>query len=216
MLSSPGLAVGLGLLLFTAQGTAATFAEIGDAPALGGQVASGVGTLDAITGTLSDENDVDVFRFRIDSPATFRAETFSPLDSQLFLFNSDGIGIAANDDQSASLDAGFQAGDALYSTLPVGEYLLAISAFDVDPTAQGALIFPNTAKGFLGPVGATGPGAAFAVDDWATGGLFSGNYRIELIGVAFVPEPETLPLCLAGLVALALQKRATRRLRQNT
>jgi len=188
-----------------------TFAEIGDAlPLLPAQAATGVGALDDITGSLTSTNDVDVFRIHIDDPAVFRAETFSPLDTQLFLFSVSGMGIAANDDLSISRDAGLPQGNAFYAALSAGDYLIAISPFDVDPLSQGDLIFPNLPKDSFQVVGASGPGSLGSVDSWTTSDLFSGNYRIRLTGVSHVPEPSTGLLLMTGLLGLAYRQRRQR------
>src|SRR5262245_62140467 len=96
---------------------AVSWAEIGDAGDLPGtaQIAVGSNPLTQITGSLG-LMDGDLYRIHISSPSTFSATTVGAggtlIDSQLFLFDSAGMGIYANDDQIG--------GGGTRSTLPAG------------------------------------------------------------------------------------------------
>jgi hypothetical protein len=164
---------------------------------LPGQAVSGSGNVDQIFGSLSSTSDADVYRILISDPELFSAETFSPIDTQLFLFDVTGFGIVADDDNSISRDAGFPLGDPLLGSLVAGEYLLAVSGFDLDPVSAGLEIFPDPAKDDFGVVGATGPGASGPFDAWVQG------------DPTVVPEPCTALLVGFGLAGLALRRQAT-------
>jgi hypothetical protein len=163
---------------------AQTFVEIGDAadvPALA-QSVTGVSPLTAITGTLSQSDLVDMFRFQV-TGGTFTAEVTAGGDTQLFLFNSAGLGVFANDDKQTGPNP---LQSLITGALAPGEYLLAISPWDFDPASSGGLIFPNFSGG--GQFGPTGPGGAFPVSAW-TGTTFSTgfNYTIALTNAASLP-----------------------------
>ena len=116
---------------------------------------------------------------------TFSAATVAPgsatFDTQLFLFDSAGNGVYANDDS---------AGPGNRSLLPVGglspagggTYYLAISAWDRDPVSGGGEIFPDT---FAAVVGPTGPGGALSITGWNGEGFNTGAYTIALTGAEF-------------------------------
>jgi hypothetical protein len=141
--------------------TPATHAEIGDAGDLlhTAQAPCKVGPLLSISGTFG-AGDVDVYRIFVDSPTTFSAATCggSTLDTQLFLFDLDGRGVACNDDLC-------NAQSTITNSLVVspGVYYLAISEYNRDPVSAGGLIFPNTSTGQIGP---TGPGGSLPFAGW--------------------------------------------------
>jgi hypothetical protein len=165
--------------------------------------------LSAIMGTLDTPADVDMFLIRISDPAHFSATTVGQpgtvFDTQLFLFDSTGRGVEANDDASLT---------DRRSTLgpiagPAGFYYLAISAFNVDPVVPGGLrIFPDpeeTITPVFGlPVGPTGPGGGLPIADWTGTGTDSGTYQIALTGAdaAVVPEPSGWLLFGMGVVGV--------------
>jgi hypothetical protein len=203
-----GLVV-LALLAAPAAGWAGpVWAEVGDAGQLPAtaQVTTGGGPLTAITGTIDTPNDVDMFAIRITSPSTFSATTVGQpgthFDTQLFLFDSNGRGVEANDDVSTT---NLRSTLTSIGALPSGIYYLAISSFNADPVAPGGLrLFPEPeetiAPTFGLPVGPTGPGGGLPVADWTTGGLSAGTYQIALTGAEFaIPEPGSVLLFGLGL-----------------
>jgi hypothetical protein len=194
----------LGMLVPAAIVQAAAWAEIGDAiDLLPGQNTLGVGSLDLITGEINTSLDKDMYRIKIDDPAVFSAQVLAGgtlLDTQLFLFDSAGLGVYANDDSTAVnplslLPAGDPAGP-----IAAGIYLLTISGRDNDPTAAALEIFADGIPGVQTPL------IAAPVDGWSAGfSVFGGTYTIELTGATFatVPEPSSLVLAALGLVGLA-------------
>lgn len=185
--------------------TAITFNEVGDASdtvALA-QFAGSLPGLTRIAGGIGSSTDADMFIVSLATGGLFSATTLgtpgSLSDTQLFLFDSSGHGILANDDS----------GGTLRSTLPptslaAGSYLLAISAFDRDPRSGGNLIFqsfPYTA--------AYGPSDLGAVTSWdGSGG--TGTYAID-VGLQPVPEPATLFLFGSALAGIGMARRRFRR-----
>ena len=156
--------------------------ESGDAGNTPGtaQVPTGSGNLAAIRGTLT-ANDVDMFKIKICNESAFGATTVggATFDTQLFLFNLSGTGVAGNDDTATP-----QA--ALSSTFVTanGDYLLAISGYDNDPIGAATLqeIWLDTP--FNTERAPDGPAAAEALSSWSgTGG--SGGYTIALTGTCY-------------------------------
>jgi hypothetical protein len=199
------------VLAVTSTGVAAPFVEVGDAGDTPGtaQITVGVGPLDSITGSIDVVEFADVFRISITNPLTFSATTAgSLLDTQLYLFNLDGTGIAFNDD-ATGVTSTLPAGNPLLTALAPGDYLLVISTFDSDPiNSAGLEIFPDTFTGVLAPIAGRGAFVDF-VDD----GLSDfGPYTITLTGAGFaggatpptaaVPEPASMTLLAAGAVGL--------------
>lgn len=213
---APLLAVVLALAL-TPLANAAIWTEVGDA---GDQVATaqatvGTGSLDMIFGEILITSFTDIYRITITNPAAFSASTVNAgtaLDTQLFLFRTNGLGIAFNDDAPPGFPTEVRStlpvGNPLYASLTPGEYLLAITTFDTDPFSAGFLdIFPLTSSGVHGP---TGPGGAAPLAGWFNDPFSDfGTYRIDLTGAGFsqtgvvIPEPASLTLLALGAAGMA-------------
>jgi hypothetical protein len=111
----------------TAQSVRAiSYAESGDAGQTIGTAQNVGGSIDQINGTISPGNDVDLYEFSFNSNVNFTASTvgLANFDTELFLFNSLGGGIIANDDA-----LGFQS--IITGSLSAGTYYLAIGSFDL-------------------------------------------------------------------------------------
>jgi hypothetical protein len=212
-----------------------TWAEAGDAgqtiPTAQTVTGSPSDTLTAITGNISAASDHDLYEIYIANGATFSATTVLQPgtldDTQLFLFNSAGIGVYANDDDATALGA-----NAFRSTLPAGGsptlitpglYYLLIDASFSFPTSDGGLIFPNLTRTSVpvvdstAVVGPTGPGGASPFTGYTGTASSFGTYTIALTGATFVtPEPATVVMMFAGspllvgYVLLSRRRRATR------
>jgi len=76
--------------------------EVGDAGDLRSTANDmGAGALMEIQGNFPDASDVDLYRLCLSDGDSFSASTLgAAVDTQLFLFNSQGYGIYANDDSS--------------------------------------------------------------------------------------------------------------------
>lgn len=219
------------LCIFSADGIAGTIhVESGDAGQCFGyaQDVTGFGRLDGIQGTLpTDSNllnppDIDLFRISIDDPVNFSATTVnsgtSPfLDTQLYLFQSDGTGVIANSITSFTPFPEFRSTIPVDTVTTAGQYLLGIALFGSRPiAADGSFLFPDLS---LSDDVAT-PLTSGVLDDWSTLQLSDPNqdYRIDLTGASFlepaavIPEPASAAIwaCI-GLVAF----RGRRRLRRS-
>jgi hypothetical protein len=170
------------------------------------------GRLRNIYGTISTNNDVDLFRIYISNPTTFSAgvsSTSGNLDSGLILFNEGGYALYGNDDAMLRTGtSGLPAGHLSGPQAP-GWYNLAIFALGTPPVSGDGFtpdhyMFPNVSSPYTQILTATGPGGASSLTGWAqlkdTVAL-NEEYGIRLSGVTVspVPEPETYAMLLAGL-----------------
>ncbi|HEX5468164.1 MAG TPA: hypothetical protein VFW80_03855 [Gaiellaceae bacterium] len=149
----------------------------------GAQAVRGTGQLKVIKGML-----VGVDMFKICADPGFSASTIggADFDSQLFLFDSHGVGLYANDDSGGTLQSELPAGHPNGPSIR-GEYFLAISSYDRDPVngpvpRSPALIFPTFPFDQVhGRFTDTGH-----VTGWEGVGFGSGAYKISLTGAEFL------------------------------
>lgn len=194
--------------------------EVGDAGDLLGSAQSpvGDGRLRSITGTVSTNHDVDLYKIFINDPTSFSASVTSTtgnFDSVVALFNSGGFGVYGNDDAILGRsDAGLPAGSPLGPQAP-GWYHLAVFGLDTTPTSgndttPANYIAPDTHFPYTSIIGAAGPGGASPLTGWApVGNVVSLNeeYTIRFAGVSPVPEPETYAMLVAGLALMGTMVR---------
>jgi hypothetical protein len=157
--------------------TMVEFGDAGDLPSTA-QAPAKVGPLTRITGSLA-ASDVDMFVIKVVSPATFSVSCCAntPFDSQLFLFDDRGLGVAANDD-----DCGLNSRIDTTLVRTVGLHYLAISRFDRDPLSAGGPIFTGGPQGQLRP---NGPGGSQPVATWLGSSAGPVAYEIRLTGCSF-------------------------------
>lgn len=189
--------------------------EIGDAGQLvsTAQMPTGdEGRLRNIYGTLSTNNDVDMYKLYISNPTTFSAavnSTSGNLDSLLVLFNQGGYVIYGNDDAMlGTRNAGLPAGHLNGPQAP-GWYNLAVLALGTPPVSGNGFtpdhyIGPDVNPPFTQILTGTGPGGAAPLTGWAQledTKTINEEYNLILRGVTIspVPEPETYAMLLAGL-----------------
>jgi hypothetical protein len=174
---------------------AGTWVEDGDAGDLPStaQVPAGSGTLPEIRGTL-DAGNADMYLIDICDINTFGATLVggATVDTQLFLFNTDGVGVTFNDD--AVVVAGQSTITAQFVPAP-GQYYIALSTYDNDPVDFDTLELWLD-QPFIGERAPDGPGAAGAVNSW-TGGGVAGAYRLQLQGVCYPGGGGGCPPCAA-------------------
>ncbi len=180
------------------------WAEQGDAGGLvPGQQTTGTGPLTSISGLLNTGDLEDAFAIRISDPANFRATAVggTSFDTQLFLFDAAGNGIAFNDDSQGTFQSTLT--NLFTSNLSAGIYILAIAGYNHDAfDAGGNQIFADAP--FLserGPNAGVGPLAS-----WQTSGE-TGSYTLALQGAEFATVPTPGAVALAGLGMLVAWKR---------
>ncbi|HZN38146.1 MAG TPA: DVUA0089 family protein [Planctomycetota bacterium] len=173
-------------LLSTALMLPAQWVEVGDAGSLPTSAQVPIGPpvpLLTIAGVVA--GDADMYLIEINAPGAFSATTVggAAFDTQLFLFEQDGLGVTFNDDSVGLLSTL----TAAFVTRP-GRYYLAISAYDHDANAKGAPIWLDVP--FAVERAPDGPSRKEAVDAWAGAGG-GGAYLITLTGCSF-PKPQIL------------------------
>ncbi len=198
-----GTAISVLIAVLTSnQAQAVTLTEIGDAGeslSTAQIIPSGLLPLESISGKISQATpDADIFQIFLTEGKLFSATTaINPgtlADPQLYLFDSSGKGIFANDNESSN---------STQATLPIGGfspnqsgiYYLAISGFDYYPVSAGGDIFPRFPEVSFDGVGVyspTGAGGGSPLSEFDGLRLNGGSYTITLTGVqtsiAAVPE----------------------------
>jgi len=165
-------------------GAQSTVTEIGDAGSLLTTAQVIRGPVDEITGTLATLDQEDVYGLCLAGGQTFSATTAGSdiADTQLFLFDSTGHGVYANDDDATSLQSTLPAGISLAPTQG-GIYYLGVSSFDADPLSPSGTIFDGLVLidgvGYQVPAP---PGGEQPLSDWTLMGTYTGGYRIQLTG----------------------------------
>ena len=188
-----GLALVAAFALSSTQAMAVPFTEVADAGSLVGSAQYAGTNITSISGSTSPGDYEDLFRLSV-GDGLFEAATTGlfgssrSFDTMLFLFDSSGTFITANDD-SGSL------GSYISATLVAGDYLLGISGFSNDALNGTGGVFRFGATGILA--------------SWEESGA-TGNYTIGINSTAAVPEPAPLALLALGLTALGLARRKRR------
>ncbi len=142
-----------------------------------------------ISGTLANNNDVDLYKIFLAENQTFSATTIGGSgveDTQLYLFDERGIGVYANDDadRGGTYQSTLPAGNPLTPAVP-GYYYLAISSYANAALSNGGEIFGDSSS----TVGATGTGGSLPLSSWNKMGDESGAYSIKLVGTGVtVPQ----------------------------
>lgn len=160
-------------------------------------IPGGSARLSSINGTLSSNNDVDLYQINVTDGTSFSASTVggTNLDTQLFLFDANGIGVLANDQASNSAQSTLSA-----NSLNPGTYFLAISNYDNDPVSAGGLIFPTGFPSDNEVVGPTESGGGSPLSGFTGNGFGEGgDYTITLTGVSATPDTFSLGASPAGL-----------------
>lgn len=157
-----------------------------------------------ISGRLTDgkggntPNLVDMYKFNVGYAGTyfFNTQGTSIVDTQLFLFDSSGKGLAWNNDIDL---AGGNTQSAFSTFLGLGEYYIALSFWGVDPEDDVPMALFDTINTNDGPANA-GAGTVANWADFYGGTLWDiDDYTIN----AYVPEPGALALSLAALALMA-------------
>jgi hypothetical protein len=136
----------------------------------------------AIEGRLAFEGDIDLFALDAcgDGPVEISTVGLTNVDTQLFLFDARGAGVAMNDDDPGS--AFVQSRLAFPAGTLSGRYHLAVTSYNLDPVGSDGLPLWNDAP-FRSQRSPDGPGAWSIVSDWLPAGGFAGEYVASLAGL---------------------------------
>ena len=185
---SNALAIFALLLTAPAATAASELGNAGDLPATA-QDLSGE-TVAQITGDFPDATDVDMYKLCLSGGGTFSATTVggSDVDTQLYLFDANGLGVYGNDDtgRRVPVDA---AGRARAHAAAAGTYYLAVSPYNLEPRNDAGSIFLDV-PGVLAPLG---PGASEPVTSWFGRTSAGGAYAITVTGADCAPPDTTAP-----------------------
>jgi hypothetical protein len=158
----------------------------------GATIPAGSGTLSSISGSIS-ASQVDLYKINICSPSTFSASTLggTTVDTQLFIFDANGLGVVVNDD-AVSQTTGLQSEitSTIVGTRPAGDYYLAVSQYNRDPVANpcGTLIWVNTPfRSERAPDGPAATGSLFAWTGTTTPPA-APAYTVTLTGACYVTQ----------------------------
>jgi hypothetical protein len=173
--------------------------DAGSLPSTAQDLGSGAAT--QILGSFTSGADVDVYRMCLSNGTSFSATTVgqSALDTQIFLFDSEGFGVYANDDAGSGVRGSLLPANHRFSPPTGGEYYLALSSFNNDPRSGGGEIFPDGFMPNLYPdsvVNAVGVGGDEPIISWSgpTRGA-AGLYGVTLTGAtACDTTPPTVAL----------------------
>jgi hypothetical protein len=185
------------LVIFELPAYAVDWAESPDAGDLPGtaQVTNGMANqaLNTISGTITNTQDVDLYKIVISNPNAFSASTTGgdsyPFDAVLALFDANGLGVYLNDDGAFNIgDPLLPAGHPLGPSNP-GFYYIAIFSDETLPFSGAGvsindLIFPIPQAPYTEVLGPTGGGGNAPVSGWATENVFTlgAGYQINLSG----------------------------------
>jgi hypothetical protein len=209
----------LGLLVLSASRPARAYLEAGDAPALPPGQTPSESPLLSIDGSFTALDDVDLYRIEIIDAASFAAETTAGpgADTVLFLFDTDGMAIAGNDDLTGGNSVTeYWSRLTGVSGLVNGIYLLSISRWPYFPVSAGGQIFsidvgsevliPDQGVAYPG-----GPGAAQPLSGWAN--AFGSDDPLQpsySIALTSVPEPGRAARHAAAFAVFAILALARR------
>ena len=136
----------------------------------------------ALAGRLAFEGDVDVYALDACDGQAVDISTvgLSDIDTQLFLFDASGTGLAMNDDDPLSTST--QSRLHFPAGVLSGRVHLAVTSFNLDPAGPGGLPIWNDAP-FRAQRTPDGPESSAVATSWLPAGGFSGEYIVSLAGL---------------------------------
>src|SRR6516165_2915486 len=181
--------------------------------------------INGVFNTIGNADNADLFQIFISDPARFSATTVGQLgtlsNTQLYLFDANGLGVYFNDDANAATQRSTLPAGSPLGPQTAGQYYLLITPFDWNPVGTGGRpIFQRATgadhTGVFGPVLYTGQRIPVEGYVQGPGGLpaaGSYTYSISLTGASpsvITPEPAsvlTMAIGLAGLAAAGWRRR---------
>jgi hypothetical protein len=173
------IAAAVASLFVSLVASATPYNEIGDAGQTLATAQVVPGGTSVIVGNVS--GDADLFKFGWGGGSFYVNSVGGTVgDSQLFLFNSAGVGIQGNDDGIA------YAGPAYLQlgALAAGQYFIGISSYDYDPYSSAGMIFPSNPYQPL-----YGPSNLSPLSYWGGGSYHNGSYSINFQQITSNGDP---------------------------
>jgi filamentous hemagglutinin family protein len=155
--------------------------EVGDAGELLGTAqpvtsATDGARLNTINGNLDSGSDVDLYQLRLKQGVPFRATTVngSQVDTELFLFDGKGLGLASNDDSAYTRQSSVPLNEPFIPAAS-GTYYLGLSSYNNKPLSPQGYIFDASEE-------PNGPGSQLPLSQWDGNTAYrsGGPYRITL------------------------------------
>ncbi len=130
-----------------------------------------------ISGNLDNVNDVDLYKLSLTKGQSFVATTLggTQVDTQLFLFDGNGLGLVGNDDiVDDSIRQSIVPLNLPFTPAASGTYYLGISSYNNNPRSPNGYIFSSLGE-------PNGPGSGVPLSEWdANKGSASDTYKITL------------------------------------
>ncbi len=136
----------------------------------------------AIEGRLAFEGDVDMYALDAcgDQAVEISTVGLTSVDTQLFLFDASGLGVAMNDDDPLSTAA--QSRLRFPAGALTGRVHLAVTSYNLDPAGPGGQPIWNDTP-FRAQRAPDGPEASTSIASWLASAGFAGDYAVALSGL---------------------------------
>ena len=180
--------------------------DAGDLPATAAVPPPLSGPLTLIHGNIASDTDADMYQIYICNPGAFSASTVGGtgtlVDTQLWLFNATGFGVAFDDDEEApGTTLRSRITNRFTASLNPGLFYIAVSGYDhdaVDSGGRAIWLDEDPVLFYRSERAPDGPGAANPIAAWDSSTSVTGTYNILLTGTCFPGGPACYANCDGG------------------